>query len=260
MTLLCVSALLPVVAQQQQPAGAMRFLYGRVVSVDANRQLAQVILLSHVTNLDAPGKVPDEMAQQAAALTVQATRLETKGKSAQRLRQQIDKLLHWREIDQTIATNITPLSGVQRVSLDQVTLRMRLRASVSVNGTLADQVVPDHATATKDIVQVGKRVSPIIRRLPAVSRNDSTYFEVVGEVVQLNPLTLAVQGKTIVIATPPQVSFVQQTPITARDLTPGQRIVVRAGMVNDLKVASLNRMLVLSLHSDLPFELNDLVE
>ena len=254
--------MLPVATAYGQSTSLPRFLPGQVVTVDVNQQLAHVMLYSHVSSTDAPGKVPDEMAQQAAALSVQASHLESKGKiaNARRLRQHIAELLRWRSIDLTISTSGTPLIGLQRLSVDQIALHMRLHASVSVASALADGVTPDKAVLMKDAIQVSKRVTPIIRRLPAVQHAGSTFFDIIGEVVQVNPLILAVQDKTIQIDTPPQFACVQQVPITARALAPGQCVFARVTMENELKVTAMNRLLIMFTRSDLPLEQADLVD
>ena len=259
--LLLVSAALLHAAPRTRTAGPpTRMLVGRVRHVDGQSVTISLYVLG--ASAEAAGKIPDEMAQQAAVLSGQAARLEKEGKTAQaeRIRKHVEELLRWREIDQTVPLDgTTPISGITRAGIADVTPGMRLRAVISVTNAPADGAVALHGVLTRDVTQLGQRAIPAIQRLPAVARTNSTYYVVIGDVIQSNPLVVTSGDTTVQIDTPAQYGCIKQVPVSANELADGQRVLVRAVMHGDLTIGALIRLMIV-FHPDVTLDQTYLFE
>jgi hypothetical protein len=233
---------------------------GRVLEVDQRRQQARLVLYLRVESPDAPGKIPDEMAQQAAHLTAQMQQLEQAGRAVDvaRMRAHINELLRWREVELKVtAGDTTPLVTMRRLPISQLAIGDRLRLNVMVDGELSPQVWPTRGLLVKDAMQIGNRIPYMVKRLPAPPRLRSTFFEMVGDVVNLNPLVMQVGQQTIQLQVSQQVGVLQQIPISVRDLQPGARVTAMVRMKGPLEIAEINRVLVIPPNTDtaqLPLE------
>jgi len=245
--LMCGLLALPAFAQRAG-AGRISTLKGKVV--DVRRQNVRLMLYVHAPSADASGKVPDELAQQAARLIAQANELERRRKSprlVQQLREQADELQRWREIEYNLtATANIPIIGIQRLPLSAVPLGIRVRLSAFAEGAVQDNQIPERLTLNSNLTQVGAHVKDQYKRLPQPARLRNTFFELVGEVVNVTPLTLRIDDRNVEILPNPttQHLFSKQLPGTIQDLQPGRDIFVRAQMGNWSEIDRITRVLL----------------
>ncbi len=239
-----------------QPRPAAPAIPGKILVVDAAQRQVRVLLYLRVMNPDAPGRVPDEMAQQAAALSGQAKKLEDSGRAedARRIRRHIEELLRWRESEQVVPLDDHAMMvGLRRCEFNQVTKDTILRVLTVASGDLPASGTPDHVALTRDASQVSENSTPLIRRLPTAPRTRTVYYEIIGQVTNNNPLILLVDDKSVQVDTPPQFAAILQTPVTVRDLQPGQRVLARVQLGGGGGVQRVKRLLVLLYRPDTPF-------
>jgi hypothetical protein len=254
---LLLAAALPALAQLA-PRDQVT-LFGKITAVDARKKEVAVAFSVRVSDVNAPGEMPAEMAQNAATLSDQADRLEKRGKTeeARKLRQQVEEYRHWRVLNVNVAPE-TPLIGVSRLPLANVAKGAMLRLMVSVEGTAAQ--LPATVTLTHDAIQLGERTQPLVRPLPRVRGVNKTFFLVVGKVGTASPLTLEVNGQNVRVENPNDFAFIRQERLTLNQLQPGRRVVARARMRTEMEVARLHRLIVLLTNMDTPLAPEDDIE
>jgi hypothetical protein len=269
------TAQLPVPGGPPPPPPLPTALFGRVLSVSeiykngAPIQQANLALLVRADTPDAPGKVPDDMAQQAAQMRTMADDMEHPYKDAKRpippdvadkarrLRDMATELLRWRQIDRTIdSTTAPPIEGVQRVPLDDVPIGIRVHVFARATKPVPPGQIPtDHLLVTKDVVHVSPGTATLLRRQTDVSGRN-TFFELVGDVVKANPLTIVVganadagagavqNGLKLEFETPEHLGLIERIPQVVSDLFPGERFSAAVKMKSALDLDTIQRLLV----------------
>ncbi len=234
-------------------------LQGKLLGVDTSQQTITVELYAQAPNPDAPGKVPDEIAQRIAEMSARVNELgRHKGRRQllQQLNNWIAKAQCWREIEYTIiADDHVPVVGVKRLPLAMATQNARVRCSAFVEGVLPDGQLPGIVILNSNLRQVGVHTAERLTRLPPPTRRTvRTFFELVGEVTNTSPLTVQVNGQSVVVNQNPKAAhlFVQQRPVTFVDLHPGDDIFVRAQMASWSQVTKINRLFLVYDGSKLP--------
>jgi hypothetical protein len=246
-------------AQRAGQAHSGVTLPGKVTQVDARARQVRLALYLLAPRADAPGKMPDEMAAQVAQLKDAAEKLEQAGKpvQAREIREHIDKLLRWRQVDQTVSVNDARLIGIRRTNLAQLEKGTHMRMVVSTNAANATDL-PARVTLERDVMQVGTRAEAGWHRYAGTKGGSQpgtrakTFFEVVGEVTAASPLTVQVGEKTIQVDAAPQHSFIQQTSININQVTPGQRFIARVRLAGPLEVQGVTRLIILIDNVDIP--------
>jgi hypothetical protein len=243
--ILCVSAL-PLVAQSDAHGKVQAhpmLLRGKVTEI--NHQRAVLILYIKAPDVNAPGKVPDDFAAQAAVLQDQAERLEHKGKKQQAVKfhHLAAELRRWREVEQTIDAN-TPLIGVTRRPLARIPKGVRLRMDVSVARPVAVGELPTHVRLIQEPVQISPRVPCAAKALPRGPRDMITCMQLVGDVVHVTPLTIDINGVTVEVSNPRDHFYIQSDMQSLRDLKLNQLIFVRALVRDDLTIDHIRTAII----------------
>lgn len=242
--LVVLAVVLPAMAQRGERGGTWdaAMLRGRII--DANNRSTQIAWYYLADSPDAKGTVPDEIARQIATLKSLADRLDKQGKGerADKLRQFIGRMQCWREVNQTITDWAgVDITGMRNQPLDQIKPGIRVRMMV----TVADNAhgLPAQGTLAKNIEQVGTDTRIAYHSLP--SDRKRTFFEVVGDVVSAQPLTLDINGEKMQVDTPDRFRFIARTPLTSRDLRAGQRVMTGALLGPDGRVRGMKSLLVM---------------
>ena len=235
---------------------------GKIVAVDPAQRMVRLVLFMRVPRSDAPGRVPAEMAQQAASLSEQATLLEQQGRrnGAERFRRQIEELLCWREIDQ-VMTNVDAgaIIGIRRATFDELSKGMHLRCVAGVNGRVPPGAIPERMTLAKDALQAPGHPLPVIRRVNGELNLPRTFFELVGDVTDTNPLILQIGDRSVQVDLPPEYGFLQVVPQEVRDLHPGTRVLARLVFNPATRTHLVKRLAVMLYRAETPFAADDLL-
>ncbi len=236
-------------------------LPGKVIQVDGHAKQMRLALYMLAPSADAPGNMPDEMVAQVAQLKDAAEKLEQAGKTepAREIRDHIEKLMCWRQVDQLVAAGDTKLFGIRRANVAQIAKGTRIRMIVSSNTANATEV-PDHVVLERDVVQVGTHAVAGGHRIGGHAAgsggrpetHSKTFFEVVGEVTSASPLTVQAGDKTIHVSAAPEHSFIQQSAITPSEVTPGQHFIARVHLAGPLQVQSVARVIILLDNVEVP--------
>jgi len=224
--------LTPVLAQRgprgpRTDAAGLRTLPGRVLAVNPRAQTAQLALYFLAPNSDAPGKVPDEMAQMAAKMKAYADQLRQQGKgpAADKLMEHVRKLLCWRELGYTVTDWAQlPIFGMRATSLDQIAKGDRVLLTIEVEGNPPPDAVPARGPLAKDIEQLPAQAEDNIKRMLNPTSKRRVYFEISGEVVDTKPLTVRAEGNTIRIDAPDRFRYIRRVQLSPRDVRPGNRV------------------------------------
>lgn len=225
-------------------------LMGKVLEVKQNPPQLRLGLYLLAASPDAPGKVPDDMAKLAAELAAQATALEKQRKHAMaaRLRQKVDELLRWRQVEYTVSpTPRQPVNimALRRSTFENLALGTSLRLQASVAEVVPETEIPKSVTVMKDALQVAGKLPPSVRRM-VVPGQRITFYDIVGEVVGVKPLRVRTLNNTVVqVATPPEFGVLQLTSITPREIPQGQEVMVQADVKPDLTIQRILRVVVL---------------
>ncbi|HEY3378783.1 MAG TPA: hypothetical protein VGL77_14950 [Armatimonadota bacterium] len=284
--LVCLTAM-PVLAQRQDPAMA-KSVTGKILTVDVAKGEFTVGYLIQVDNPDAPGKMPDDMAQQATTLADQAaqldaqvaqmeeraTSLEQAGaterakrtraeqqdrmKRAAQVRQQVEQCRRWR-LTERVVTATTPIFGNDRLTLAQVPVGTRLMMMVSVEGTVADSTtLPTTVTLNSDPTEAGKTTAPPFRQFPVVKGTGKTFYTLTGTVVTADPLVLDVNGNHIQIDNPAHRVFLKQKRLTCAELQPGWRVFSRVQLNATFEIQAVLHIMVAPNNNENHAELKEL--
>lgn len=246
--ILCV-LVAPTLAQRGNSPRQGLPLVGKVLEADAKQQTARLALLVLAPTADAPGKVPSEIAQRVAEMTARADELERRKRDPQllqQLRDWIEKAQRWREIELPItAGDHIPMVGIKRIPLADIPRGIRLRLAAYADGAQPENQVPEHVMLNNNPMQVGPRAKAFARRIPPPKNATSTFYELVGEVTTVSPLTLQIEGHSVVVDTTPRFSFIAQKPTPMSELRPGCTVFVRAQMTSWNEVGKINRIVIL---------------
>ncbi|HEY3378782.1 MAG TPA: hypothetical protein VGL77_14945 [Armatimonadota bacterium] len=266
--LLLATAIVPAIAQR-----AAETIPGRIIAIDATHNLLRVELLLHVTNGNAPGKMPAEMAQQAATLADQADQIEAQANAnavrlmqeghtdratavrqrtadlVSRLRRKVEEFRHWRATEITLST-ATPLIGVTRTPLSQVTTGTLLRLLVSTDTPPANGSLPGAVTLAKDALQIFRRNQAGYRPLASVRGVQRGFYDLNGEVTSANPLVVTVNGQSVRVDNPANQGLIQQQLLSMRNLQANMRIFARAALTGETQVGTVQRLLVYQANID----------
>lgn len=268
-------------------------LYGKVIDVkttDNNKPkppltTAALKLYIIADDPNAPGKVPDEMAQQSAELQKKADEIEAEWKGRKevmptrvtdylrRLRQQASDLLRWRETDSTITSAdvpAVPIEVIKRMTFAQLTVGQRLHIVGRIGG---DKGNPGRTTPTPMPAPAIPESVMLIRDASVVSADTPlqvqltqptttagggqyrvAYYDITGDIVSVDPLILQVNTKDAAVAqkiqvtTSRQFAVLQRVPLAITDLQPGAKIsaIVTLNPNNKLLVDSIQQIKVLS--------------
>ncbi|HEX2948101.1 MAG TPA: hypothetical protein VHV83_00785 [Armatimonadota bacterium] len=261
--MICIIAM-PVVAQQandppprpRADGNRPKQLIGRMVEVKNDH--ARLALYVKVDTPDVPGKIPDQMAARAASLENLANQLERKGNmdAAQRNRNLAYELRCWREVEASIGQNV-PVVGVSRASIDGAQTGTHIAMEVSVQGVADVANFPDHATLMNDARQVAPRIKNYLVLLGRGAQDSKTFFRLVGDLSSVNPLTMTVNGKDIIIDNPRNFEYWQVTPMKMQDVNVNQRIVARVRQTDDgLAIGQVMHVIVTE--TDSPLDIGDI--
>lgn len=249
-------------AQQFRPGTKRNFAPGRVLTVDAARQQVTLALYVKGAGPEAPGKVPDDMARQAAKLSQQADRLERQGKTAmaRNIRNLIDELLCWREVEESVTAGNLRLLGVRRVALSQIAAGDMVATEVSITGDLPEGG-PIRAALAKDIILVTPSTPPYLRVLDGDRRVRLAFIKLAGRVTDTSPLTLEASGRAVEIEPSPEFGFIRYATISVREIQPGQRVIARGTpRGNGMQAQDIRALIVLADNVDLPAATDDTFE
>jgi len=249
--------LLPGLAQRG--GGDTRSLPGRVLAVNRG-QTAELALYFLGPGPDAPGKVPDEMARQAASLQELADQLKKQGRDdkANQLLEHVRKLLCWRELNYTITDWAqTPISGVRNTSLAQLKKGDRVLLAVKVEGNPPPDRVPARAELNRDVEQLSPGTDDAIKRMQDPGEKRRVFFEIAGEVTETQPLTVRSGKTTVQIDTADQYRYLQRILLTPRDLRAGNRIQATALLGAGPQVRAIRQINVLPDNAEFDFGMED---
>lgn len=228
-------------------------LSGRILSVDAKRGQIGLALYTRASSQQAPGKVPAELAQQSADLTAHANQLERQGnmQDAARMRQHAAELLCWREIPLTVSIDDqVVVLGLRRIPFDQMKVGTMLRIAASAPGNVPEGQRLERVTLVKDAVQVGDRAQPMFSRIPSPPKANLTFFRITGQVVAVAPLTLRVGEGNLAVDATPRCQCLVRAPLTLNEIQPGQRLLARVQMKDELTVNVIQGMLIFGFTPD----------
>ncbi|MHB9134484.1 MAG: hypothetical protein ACYDBB_25715 [Armatimonadota bacterium] len=255
LVLLLIAAVAPLMAQKGRDTTSRghdsrlpQVLNGTVLSVDLGKQQITLAFYKHVSSPDAPGKVPDEMAQKAATLIANAKRLERDGKTddAQRQRRIAAELLSWREIQQVITgSQRIPVTGLRIGPISQIEKGAMIRVEVVAEGTVSRDQLPQRVVLFRDAEQVGEQIPAKVIRQQADPKANRTFLMLIGQVTDIQPLKLKVNGQSVQVDTPQHLRYLYRVPITARDIQPGQRVTAIVQMRNETAIENVKRLTVL---------------
>lgn len=240
--------LLPALAQQRgssrSDAGGSRNLPGRVLAVNARGQIADLALYYLAAGPDAPGKVPDEMAQQAAALKRAADQYRQKGnkEKADQYMQQVNRLLSWRELNYTANLAQMTIIGMRMSNLGQIAKGDKVKLTIQVEGNPRD---PAHGVLTANVEQLAPQAEEGIERMQDARDKRRTFFTLTGEVVNLKPLTVRVRGKEVRIDTSDRFRYVQRVELSPRDIKAGNRVRAQVQLGPGPKILAVRQLLLL---------------
>jgi len=248
-----VCLLLPAYAQR---GGGETRMPGRVLEITPGTLVTRIALY-YKAAANAPGEVPAEFAQQAARMKEYADRLKNENKTvaAEKLYSLIQELLRWREIDSVVTNwNQVEVIGLRKASLNDIKKDMKLRLTIEVTGQQSPDAIPVQGTLCKDITQTGQKVDNTLRGYQDSTSRRSTFYDLVGDVVDLNPLTVKVGNSKIRVNTPVQYGFYKLEQMTPRDLRPGDRLIT--SVQTGVNRVTIKRILANPDHGELPFEPN----
>lgn len=250
---------LPAMAQRgsRGDAGGLRSMPGRVLAVNARAQSADLALYYLAAGPDAPGKVPDEMAQQAAALKSMADQYRQKGKPdrANQLMEQVNKLLSWRELAYTINNWAqTTIIGTRIGSLDQIAKGDKVKLTIQVDGSPRDA---EQGELNANVEQLAPQTEDSIERMQDARDKRRTFFTIIGEVVSLKPLTVRADGKEIRIDTSDRFRYVQRVELTPRDVKAGNRVRALVQLGAGPQVRAVRQLLMLGDNAEIDFGTDD---
>ncbi len=263
-------------------------LYGKVVDVkttDNNKPkppltTAALKLFIIADDPNAPGKVPDEMAQQSAELQKKADEMEAEWKGRKeaipaklteylrRLRQQAVDLLRWRETDATITSAdvpAVPIEVIKRMTFAELTVGQRLHIVGRLGGAERGNpgrptpAIPESVTIIRDANVVGADVALQVQLTQPMTQTGGNayrvaFYDITGDIVSVEPLMLQVNAKDAAVAqkiqvtTSRQFAVLQRVPLAITDLQPGAKIsvIVTLNPNNKLLVDSIQQIKVLS--------------
>jgi len=246
--------LLPAMAQRGN-AGGSRSMPGRVLAVNARAQTADLALYYLAAGPDAPGKVPDEMAQQAATLKSMADQYRQKGKAdrANQLMEQVNKLLSWRELDYTTNLAQTTIIGTRVSGLDQIAKGDKVKLTMQVDGSPQTAAQGELNSNVEQLTQAGDS----IERMQDPGNKRRTFFTITGEVVGLKPLIVRAQGKEIQIDTSDRFRYIQQVELTPRDVRAGNRVRALVQLGAGPQVRAVRQLLMLGDNAEIDFGADD---
>ncbi|MEI7834059.1 MAG: hypothetical protein WCJ56_12790 [bacterium] len=262
-------------------------LYGKVVDVkttDNNKPKPPLTTVSlklfiFADDPNAPGKVPDEMVQQAAELQKRADKLEAdlKVKGDQparyseylrRMRQSASDLLRWRETDGAITSAdvpAVPIEITRRINFADLAVGQRLH----IVGRIGDRgnpgrptpapAIPDSVMLIRDALVVGTDVALQVQLTQPAPQAGGiayrvAYYDITGDISSVDPLVLQVNAKDAAVAQKVQINVsrqfavLQRVPLAITDLLPGAKIsaTVTLNQNNKLLVDSIQQIKVLS--------------
>lgn len=250
-----ILGIMPALAQR----GDTRALQGRVLTVNARAQTAELALYFLAPSSDAPGKVPDEMARQAASLQALADQLKKQGKNdkADQLLEHVNKLLCWRELNYTVTNWAqTPIFGVRTAALNQIAKGDNVLLTVEVEGNPPPDRVPDRATLARDVEQLAQ-ADDHIKRMPDPGSRRRVFFEIAGEVTGTAPLTVHSENTTVQIDGTDRYRYIQRVPLTPRDIRAGNRISALAQLAAGPQVRAVRQINVLPDTAEFDFGTDD---
>lgn len=232
-------------------------LTGSVLEVNAAQRSFTIALRVKVSDANAPGKVPDELAQKAALLADELKQAESRNESrrAERLRRMIQELLSWREVQRTVTpADRVMLVGSRRVPMSTVAVGMRIGVPVRVEGTVDDGQVPPKATVIGDAaIFNGLENNTFVRRQGLMpGKNPVTFLQVVGVVTATAPLTLRVEDATIQLEVPAQFQARQNVPIGPKDVQPGLPLFAEVHLRKETEIVGIRYINVLFFKPDTP--------
>lgn len=241
---LLVAATIPTVAQrggerrqqQWQPQGKV---------LDVTAQQAKLVLYLRADSPDAPGKVPDEFAAQAANLEYSAAQAEDAGNQqrAQMLRDFASTLRCIREVEQSIGPDV-PLTRIDRLPLGNVKVGTRLGMNVSADGDGTDATLPTNVTLLEDARPVGPKDVDVLRAMPRGPRDTKTFYHLIGTVATIEPLTMTVNDTTVKVANPKGCRFPQPTTIKLTELQKNQWFAADVQLDGPLTVKRVLRLTI----------------
>jgi hypothetical protein len=251
--------LLPGLAQRgpKGDAGGARAMPGRVLAVNTRAQTAELALYFLAPGPDAPGKMPDEMARQAASLKALADQLRKQGREdkANQLMSHVKKLLCWRELNYSVTNWAqTPIFGVRNTSLDQIMKGDKVLLAVKVEGNPLPEGVPASAELNRDVEQLAPDANDAIKRMQDPGNRRRVFFEIRGEVTDTKPLTVRSGNTTVQIDTPDRYRYLQRAPLTPRDIRAGNRIQALVLLGAGPRVSAIRQINVLPDNAEFDFE------
>jgi|GEM_PF-2337555 len=243
-------------ALAQRGGDDTRTLPGRVLAVNARAQTAELALYFLGPGPDAPGKVPDEMARQAANLKELADQLKKQGRDdkANQLMEHVRKLLCWRELNYTVTDWAQiPIFSARNTTLDQIKKGDRVLLAVKVEGNPPPERVPERAELNRDVEQLSPQAEESIKRMQDPGEKRRVFFEIAGEVTETKPLTVRSGKTTVRIDTADRYRYLQRVVLAPRDLRAGNRIQAVALLAAGPRVRAIRQINVLPDNAEFDF-------
>jgi hypothetical protein len=253
--LLLAVMLVPLLAQRgggvRETTTGPTMVSGRIVEINREQRTLRIAVLVQVSDPNAAGKVPDELAQKAAALAQEADRAAAEGKAvrAQMLRQQVAKLLSWREVETTITPDADRVSvhALRRVAASTIKEGMRITFNARFDGMLTAEQMPARVTQTSDARILNNDEGTTFVRIVGkpMPQTNTTFLEVTGLVTGINPLVVSVNDTSIQVGDNERYSAQQITPIDGREVQPGQRIYAQVQLKNETTITRVHRVVII---------------
>ncbi len=232
-------------------------LTGNVLEVNAAQRSFTIALRVKANDPNAPGKVPDELAQKAAQLSDELKQAEAKKETrrVERLRRLIQELLCWREVQRTVTpADKVMLVGSRRVPLSTLAVGMRIGVPVRVEGEVADDLVPAKASVIGDIAILNglENVTSVRRQGLMPGKKPVTFLQVVGIVTATAPLTLRIATDSMVLDVPTHFMARQNVPIGPQEIQPGLRLFAEVQLRKETEIVGIRYINVLFFKPDTP--------
>ena len=228
-------------------------LEGRVQEVGPHQ--ATLTVSYSAATPEAPGKVPEKFAQQAALLEYQAQQLDKKKKKdlVGKLRAMVRKLRCQREMD-FIVRDGDPVTilGINSSPLSSLTLGTSLTMQVSAPGL--PQSAPNRVTLLRPAHQVNARAPRGLSAMPHGAKDQNSYYKLTGVVLSTAPLTLGIAGQQLTVDDPHGLGFARRTKLTAGTLRKGQSIRVLTGTNPTTQTQQINKILVYTGAAGIPYD------
>lgn len=235
------------VSAQQRP------LEGRVSAVGAQQATLSVYIT--VATPDAPGKVPDKFAAQAARLEDKAQQLDKQGKTALALqvRAKVRQLRCQREVELVVSgLDKLTILGVNSAALSTIPTGVHL--SMEVSAPASSLTLPNRVTLVRTARQVNMRTPTVLHPLPHGANDPLSYFQLSGVVLSTNPIMIGINGRAFILDDPQGLGYRRQTPLQVSEFRVSQPVLVWASVGANAQVQQPKKVVVFTGAAEIPYD------